>query len=222
MKKLKPFIHKYKYELLLLALIQHLFTGIVLTDMDFYIRVVWPINMVLLGIASIGVFFGKSKTKNFIRIFLVFLVFFFPVCLPFLGTQPYFMAALNITYVFFFGFIFWEVLKFLMKPSYIDTDVIVASACGFFLLLEISVFLMQLFLYQNTSSFKGIDLSSGASAYIDLVYFCSITFTSIGFGDITPNSTQTKLITSFLGIVGQFYSVVLVGILISKFSSKEN
>jgi hypothetical protein len=98
--------------------------------------------------------------------------------------------------------------------------VISASACGYFLLIEISVFLMQAFFYQNTNSFKGVDASGTAVTYIDLVYFCSITITSIGFGDITPNTYQTKIITSLFGIAGQFYSVVLVGILISKFSSK--
>lgn len=57
---------------------------------------------------------------------------------------------------------------------------------------------------------------------MDLVYFSSITLTSIGFGDITPSSYHTKLITAFFGIAGQFYVVVLVGILISKFSSKSD
>ena len=94
-----------------------------------------------------------------------------------------------------------------------------ASACGYFLLIEISTFLLQFFVVQNPNSFKGIDSSMSAKTYIDLVYFSSITLTSIGFGDITPNTHYTKLITAFFGIAGQFYSVVLVGILISKFTS---
>ena len=77
-------------------------------------------------------------------------------------------------------------------------------------------------MYQNPQSFKGIDFSSPAQTYIDLVYFSSVTLTSIGFGDITPNAYNTKLITSFFGIAGQFYSVVLVGILISKFTSNNS
>ena len=109
--------------------------------------------------------------------------------------------------------IFWEVLKFLIKPSYINTDIISASACGYLLLIEICTFLMQFFVYKNPQSFKGLDLSSPANTYIDLVYFSSVTLTSIGFGDITPNAHHTKLIASLFGIAGQFYSVVLVGIL---------
>lgn len=86
-------------------------------------------------------------------------------------------------------------------------------------MIEIFTFLLQYFVNQDPELITGIDFSDPAATYMDLVYFSSITTTSIGFGDITPNSHHTKLITSFFGIVGQFYSVVLVGILISKFTS---
>lgn len=215
-------MHKRKYELLLAALIQHLFIGIFLSDLVFYTKVIWPINMLILGVASIGVFIEKGHWKNLIQKILFLLVLALPIGLTFWGDNPYYFIFLNICYVVFFLFIFLEVLKYLIKPSYINADIISASACGYFLLIEISTFLLQYFVYQNPQSFKGIDFTSPANTYIDLVYFSSITLTSIGFGDITPNAHHTKLITSFFGIVGQFYSVVLVGILISKFTSNNS
>ena len=216
----KKFLHKRKYELLLLALLLHLFIGIFLTDLSFYTKVIWPVNMVLLGVASVGVFIEKGKWKNYIRAFLFWLVLLLPLSLPLAGKLQGFMQALSIVYVVFFLFIFWELMKFLVKPGYINTDIISASACGYLLLIEISVFLLQSLFYSNPASFKDIDVSGPAATYIDFVYFCSITITSIGFGDIIPNAHYTKLLTSLFGIAGQFYSVVLVGILISKFSSK--
>jgi len=219
MHNILNYIHKQKYEFLLLALIQHLFIGIFLSDLAFYTKVVWPINMLILGIASVGVFIKKGRWKNITQKIFFLLVLALPIGLTFWGRNLYYFIFLNIGYVLFFLFIFWEVLKYLIKPSYINTDIILASACGYFLLIENSTFLLQFFVYKNPQSFKGIDLSNPASTYIDLVYFSSITLTSIGFGDITPNEHHTKLITSFFGIAGQFYSVVLVGILISKFTS---
>lgn len=216
------YLRKRKYELLLLALIQHLFIGIFLSDLAFYTKVIWPINMVILGIASVGVFVEKGHWKNLIQKILFLLVVALPIGLTFFGTTPYYFTFLNISYVIFFLFIFWEVLKYLIKPSYINTDIISASACGYFLLIEICTFLVQFYVYQDPQSFKGLDFSSPANTYIDLVYFSSITLTSIGFGDITPNAHHTKLLTSFFGIAGQFYSVVLVGILISKFTSNNS
>lgn len=222
MKKTLSYIHKRKYELLLIALIQHLFIGIFLSDLLFYTKIIWPINMVILGIASIGVFIEKGKWKNIVQKTLFLVVVLLPIGLTFFENSISYFLFLNVAYVLFFLIIFWEVLNYLIKPSYINTDIISASACGYFLLIEISTFLLQFFVYQSPKSFKGIDFSSPANTYIDLVYFSSITLTSIGFGDITPNTHNTKLIISFFGIAGQFYSVVLVGILISKFTSNNS
>jgi Ion channel len=215
-------LHKRKYEFLLIALFQHLFIGIFLRDLYFYTTIVWPINMLILGIASVGVFVGKGKWKNIIRNLLFILVLALPIGLPFFGKVPGYFQFLNVAYVVFFLFILWEVMRYLLKPSYINADIISASACGYFLLIEISTFMMQFFFYQNPASFVGVTTSDPASTFIDLLYYSTITLTSIGYGDITPNVHYTKLIVSLVGIVGQFYSVVLVGILISKFVSKSD
>ena len=219
---LRYFLRTHKYEVLLFALLQHLFIGIFLQDLPFYSKIIWPINMVVLGVASIGVFIEKSRRKTTIKNILFLLTLALPISLPYAESIPYFMLILNLTYVAFYVFIFSEILKFLIKPGYINADIISASGCGYLLLVEISVFLFQFFYYKNPDSFKGIDTTSMAVIYMDFVYFCTITLTSIGYGDISPNLYYTKLITAFIGILGQFYSVVLVGILISKFSSKSD
>ncbi|MBP6515670.1 MAG: hypothetical protein KA242_01375, partial [Chitinophagales bacterium] len=153
------FLHlqKRKYEILLFALLQHLFIGIFLNDLPNYTKVIWPINMLILGVASVGVFVGKSRWKKALRNILFLLVFFFPITLPFFGDRANFMTALNIAYVVFFTYIFIEIMQFLVRPSYINVDIISASACGYFLLLEISVFLLQYYFYLNPNSFKGVN-----------------------------------------------------------------
>ncbi len=220
MKQLLLFLQRRKYELLLLALIQHLFIGIIITDMDFYTAVIWPINMLLLGIASMGVFADTSQWRSLMKNILFLFVLLLPLGLPFIGKIPHFMSIHSLVYVLFFVFIFYEVMKFLIKPSYINIDIISASACGYFLLIESGVFLLQFLFYYDATSFKGIDIMNHGTVFIDLVYFCSITMTSIGFGDITPASHYMKLITALFGIAGQFYAVVLMGILIGKFSAQ--
>ena len=178
--------------------------------------------MVILGIFSIGIFSEKGIRKNVLRTLLFLLTVALPISIPYAAEIPHFMGIVSIAYGLFFIFIFWKIIKFLIKPSYINIDIISASACGYLLLIEISVFLFQSFFYYNPASFKGIDITNTATTYMDFVYFCCITFTSIGFGDITPSVHYTKLATALVGIAGQFYSVVLVGILISKFSSKDD
>lgn len=216
------FLQKFKYELLLFALVQHLFIGIFLSDLAFYTAVIWPINMLILGLGSFFIYTGKRGWMHWLRQLHFIVILLLPIGIPFFNQLPYYFTVLNINYLVFFSLLLLELLRFLIKPGYINTDIISAAACGYLLLIEIAVFLLQTFEYQTHQSFKGIDTSSPASIFIDLVYFCSITFTSIGFGDITPNTPVTKLITAFIGIAGQFYTVVLVGILLSKFTNQHN
>jgi len=219
------FFQKHKYVILLIALLQHLYIGIFVQDMELYTRFLFPVNMIILGIASTGVFIEKGIWKKTIKNILSTLVIFFPLSVPIFGNNPTYMLLLNGSFCLFYSFILWEVLRFLVRPSYINQDVMVGSACGYFLMIEIMVFLLQGFYYSNPSSFKGIDnvfsIEHSATIFTDLVYFSTITITSIGFGDITPNTHFTKLITSLFGVMGQFYSVVLVGIIISKFTSNQ-
>jgi hypothetical protein len=220
--KMRQYLYDHKYELLLIALLQHLFIGVFLSDLPFYTLVIWPINMLVLGVATAGVFMEKGRWKHILRNALFVVVLALPLGLPFSAGYPNYFLFLNAAYVVYFIFILSEVMRYLLRPGYINSDIISAAGCGYLLLLEIAAFMAQYFYYQNPASFKGIDASGTAAIYIDLVYFSSITLTSIGFGDITPSMHHTKLLTSLFGIAGQFYMVVLLGILISKFTANRD
>jgi len=220
--KITNTLSKRKYEILLVALVAHLYIGIFLTDLDFYTSVIWPVNMVILGIASVGVFIETGKFKKIVQNVLWIVAFLLPLSISFFGKTPYFMIVISVFYCVFFGFILLEIIRFLIRPSYINVDIISASACGYFLLVEISVFLLQAFYYNDPTVLSNVNNAGPAETYMDLVYFSSISITSIGFGDITPTSYVTRLIVSLFGVVSQFYAVVLVGILISKFVSAQD
>jgi Ion channel len=216
---MKTLLHRRKYELLLAALLLHLFIAVVIPDLDFYTRFVWPLNMALLGLFSVGIFTGRSRAHRALKNLMNLLVTAFPMVPWFVMPTAAVMVVLSVCYVAFFVVILVEVMRHLLRPSYINIDLVSAAICGFYLLLETSIFLMQALFYAVPGGFHGVDTTSFTTVYLDLVYFCSIVITSIGFGDITPAHHITKLATSVVGITGQTYSVVLVGILISKYTA---
>jgi hypothetical protein len=219
-KRVRSLLERRKYEFLLAALLQHLFAPVFLADLDLYTRFSWPVNMVLLGLFSLGIFAGRSRARRAFKNAMSLVVVAFPVLWGLVTPGPAVMVALSLSYVAFFVVILVEVMRHLLRPSYIDVDLVSAAVCGLLLLLETSIFTMEALYYAVPgAAFHGIDVTSPTTVYLDLVYFCSIVITSIGFGDITPAHHITKLATSAVGLTGQMYSVVLVGILISKYTS---
>jgi hypothetical protein len=212
---------KRKYEILLFSLLMHLYNSIFFIDLNFYTTFIWPINMIIIGISCIGVFSGTGKKSIYTVIFLSILMLVFPIAMHILGPSKLLMNQLTISYFFIFLYIFIKILKFLLKPSYINIDIISASACGYFLLVEMGTFLLQFIELNTVHAFNNINNMTPESRYLDFVYYTTITVTSIGYGDITPVNHISKMASSLIGVIGQFYSVILVGIIISKYSSKQ-
>ncbi|WP_215225451.1 potassium channel family protein [Echinicola shivajiensis] len=219
MKKLLAILENWKYELLLYALIQHLYISVFFKNLDFYMHIIWPFNMIFLGLASVGVFMGKGKWLIRIKNMLLLLVVFLPIFQFLKQNVAIYLQISSLVYMGLFIIIFGEIIRFLLKPKYINLDLLIAAGCGYFLLIEISAFMLQFLVYNDPLSIDNIDMSSVPNTFVDMVYYSSIIQTSIGFGDITPLSHTTKMVTSFFGVMGQLYNVVLVGILISKFSN---
>ncbi|MGB5379224.1 potassium channel family protein, partial [Muriicola sp.] len=55
-----------------------------------------------------------------------------------------------------------------------------------------------------------------------LMYFSYITLLTIGYGDIAPTNTISRNAVMFLGLVGQFYMVILTAIVVGKFLYQSN
>ncbi|MDX2134219.1 MAG: potassium channel family protein [Saprospiraceae bacterium] len=219
MRAVQQFLYHHKYEVLLVALLQHLFIGMFFFHLPTYSNALMTFNMSVVGVASLGVFAGRSRYTKGLRNLLFVLILLITISDGIWRSHPPFMIAFSGVYGLFFALIFREVMRFLFRPGYINQDVLLASLCGYFLLIEVSAFVLMMLYLHNPTSFKGVDNGSPGSVFFDLVYFACITLATIGYGDITPNLHYTKLLAAFLGIVGQFYIVVLMGIMISKFSS---
>lgn len=222
MNRINDFLYTHKYTLLLIGLVQHLFIGIFIGDFEFYVKILWPVNMVILAILASGLFLDTHHWLNRVKFLLYIAVILFPIALQLFDQSTVFHLSLNVTYVLFFGVIFVQVFKYMIQPSYINIDLIIAAICGFLLLIEIFVFTAHIFILLDPASYTDIDLSNPPSIFTDLVYYCSITLTTIGYGDITPLTHHTKLTASVFGITVQLYQVMLVGILISKFVNRAN
>lgn len=212
------YIRERRFAFLLFGLIQHLYIGMTGLDTGLYETVVWPINMVVLGIASLGVFNRTKRWAKILGITLLLVVFATPLILPAFKYSPEVIQFISIAYLMFFLYIAWGIKDCLFRPRSMTNEIIFASASGYFLLIEIAAFLMMFFYAGNPDSFTGVDGKSIATVYMDFVYFETITQSTVGFGDITPVHYAPKLASAFIAAVGQLYIVMLVGVIISRYA----
>jgi len=115
----------------------------------------------------------------------------------------------------FFITITYELFRQIIKSKEIKLNIIIAAFNGYLLLGLIFSFLYTLIEAFHPGSIKG--LSPGVQGLPDILYFSYITQLTIGYGDILPVAQLAKKITVLQGLVGQFYLVVIMAILVGKF-----
>lgn len=217
---IKNWLHTYRFESLLVALLMVIFNKIFFFDTVFYTKYVWPANMVLLGVVSMGIFKERNDKVKIIKNILFFAIIFVPFAAKtiFSNQKIAFLALLS--YIGFYGIVFWEVMRQIIKRDEITESVIFGSLSGFLLLIIIATFSFLMIDFIDANSFNNIYGNSIPEKYMQIKYFNTITLTTIGYGDITPKSDNCRLLAAFWGVVSQFYMVAVVGIIISKFTSK--
>ena len=80
----------------------------------------------------------------------------------------------------------------------------------FFLIIEI----------QSPESFSGIGTKE--ENYQNLTYFSFITTLTIGYGDIVPLTFQAKKAVMLIALLGNFYTVIVTGIIIGKYLNQKS
>lgn len=213
-------LEQYRYEFLLFALLQLIFNKIFVPSNNFYIQWVWPLNMIIISIANYFIFKEKSKFKKNIRNLLVIISLMMPFLFLIFNNQKEFVYFLTIVYILYYGFMFYEVLYQITYTSEVRLNVVIGSFCGYLLLSMVALFCYILINLFMPNSFHGLSNGNIEHIYNELSYFSFITLTSIGFGDIYPQQDSSRLLVAFFGMLGQFYMVAVVGIIISKFTNK--
>jgi len=211
-------IHLYRYELLFIALMLYIFDKVFFVSQAIYTQYVWPVNMVLLGVASLGIFRDGSWGLRVVKNILFVAVTAVPFLAETIFTSPPLAFLGLLVYLLFYVLIFTEVMRQITRRDEVTWGIIYGSLSGFLLLAIIASFSFLLVNHFLPGSFKGIEGVSVPDVYNQISYFSLITLTTIGYGDITPANDSARLLAAFWGLIGQFYMVAVVGIIIARYT----
>ncbi|MEO1448903.1 MAG: ion channel [Bacteroidota bacterium] len=129
------------------------------------------------------------------------------------------IASLEV-FMLFFGILSYEVFRQMIWEKDVTRSIIFAAFDCYLLLGMLGAMLFSLLMVLDPNAFSHVDPE--ANLFNKMIYFSFITLTSIGYGDIAPQSMLAEKVTAFFGLISHFYSVVIVGIIVGKYVSVKN
>ena len=130
------------------------------------------------------------------------------------------------SYFIFYGFVTIEIVKQVWNAKDVGKNVILGLISGYISLGLLSFFLCLTVEIIYPNSFSGITthaINIGPSEMSDsLMYYSYITLMTIGYGDILPITPIAQKAAIFIGLIGQFYLVVLTAIVVGKYINQSS
>ena len=216
--QLKTYTFDFRFEILAVILTWILFGGTFISNTVFN-NVIFPLSaLVLIGV-SIAVL---KNQRRFIRyVFSTFAILLLLITLyNFINGNREVQLASLVVILIFFSLLSYEVFYQMLLEKQVNRSIIIAAFDCYLLLGIIGAGLFTLLLYFDHDAFGNIDYSR--NAFDRMVYFSFVTLTSVGYGDITPATPFAEKLTAFFGLIGHFYSVVVVGIIVGKYTSESS
>ncbi|MBO6607943.1 ion channel [Psychroserpens sp.] len=214
-------LYDYRFELFLSSQIFILF-GTILVPIDWFEVWIMPI-LLLCNIAS-GILLIKKK-KHLFRLFIAFFVIAFVINITGFLEQAVNSISNSIklgSYFIFYGIVTIEIIHQVWKAKVVGKNVILGLISGFISLGLLSFFLCLTIEMFYPNSFSGLIESTGTDMTEQLMYYSYITLMTIGYGDILPITPIAQKAAVFIGLIGQFYLVILTAIVVGKYINQSS
>lgn len=218
-------LYSYRFEFFFVTQIGILF-GSLLMRGEIFEEAVGPILFLLNLIAGIVLI---SKRKDFFWFFLVLLVtssaiFGFAQAI---GEMPLLTSYIQFgIYFAFYLVVTYEIIKQVWYSVKVDKKVIFGMISGFVSLGLIGFFICMSIELANPEAFKGgllhMQDTHPHTLTEQLMYFSFITMMTIGYGDILPVTPLAQKAAIFIGLIGQFYLVVITAVVVGKFINQKS
>ena len=168
-----------------------------------------------------------SKKKVQRRIFITMLLI---TILTYILAAVFKPEAVNFTYVrfimlfLFYSMVTLEVIGQVWSSTRVNKNVILGLISGYICLGLLGFFICTSIELIQPGSFSGLvprEVNPGENTE-GLIYYSYITLLTIGYGDIVPLTRLSRSATLLVGLLGQFYLVIITAIVVGKFISQTN
>ena len=211
-------LYPYRFELFFITQLTVLFGSIVIPNALFEN---WMTPILLTGNLIFGVVLVSKNIYlfRFLLTFLIITALIIVVGLLNSHIDKSFDYLKLASYFMFYAIVTWEIIKQVWKAKVVGKNVILGLISGYISLGLLAFFLcltIEIIDPNSFSSLVGTGFGDGVKSE-QLMYFSYITLMTIGYGDILPVSPIAQKAAMFIGLIGQFYLVILTAIVVGKY-----
>lgn len=129
-------------------------------------------------------------------------------------------VLIRLTIYFVFHFVVtWNIIQQVWKAEYVSKNVVLGLMSGYISLGFLAFFLFMSIELTNPGAFKGILLETeDVNLFSEaILYYSYITLLTIGYGEIVPAIPIAQKAAILVGLVGQFYLVIITAVVVEKY-----
>jgi len=210
-----------RFQIFLFTLIAILFGGLLFPN-NLFDKMLSPI--IFLSNLAAGILLISKRKK--LMIFLIILLIIASVdfgseimeiakndLLRFVKLSVYFLFYIVVTY---------EIIKQVWISETVNIQIIYGVISGYISLGLIAYFICMSIEMFYPGSFHGISASNENPEILSdsIMYYSYITMLTIGYGDISPVTQIAQKTSILIGLMGQFYLVIITAIIVGKYISQ--
>jgi len=215
-------LYQYRFEIFLLIQTAILF-GSLLFPADLFEYKLLPMLFLLSIGAGILMISRRRKLMWFFIVLFVVTstVFGFDMFSKTQNTENI-LIRLSIYFVFYL-IVSWNIILQVWQAKRVTKNVIFGLMSGYISLGFLAFFLFLTIEILNPGSFTGELIANKPFEVIaeSLMYYAYITMITIGYGEIVPATSIAQKAAVLVGLIGQFYLVIITAIVVGKFISQE-
>lgn len=203
-------INSGNYFYLLVSLLSILLLPVIMKVIPFYPKLVYTI--VFNGMLLVGLYICTTSKRDLLSgLSLGFLAWLF-LWVDFATHNISSTLLSHGTLMLFYCYLAYHLFKSLKEYKKLSKNIIYAAISGFLMLGFMGAQIIYILDGFEPNSFSNL----GDSIY-NPIYMSFVSLTTLGYGDIIPLTDAAKSLAIFLGIVGQMYITIIVGIMVGKY-----
>lgn len=215
---MKETLYQYRFEILLISQLSILF-GSLIVPVNWFDSWVSPVLFIVNILSGVLLFLHEKR-----RVWLILTVALIAIVAQWMTPKDFndmgtFNAVKLFSFFLFYALLAFEIIRQVWYAKIVGKNVIFGLVSGFITTGLIGFFICLSIEIYNPGSFDGIKTAT-MSETVDsqgLLYYSYITLMTIGYGDIVPTTLLARKAAVLIGLIGQFYLVILTAIIVGKF-----